>query len=85
MYFSTSEPNVGLNLEADGVCLCRSWMVEAASQRKSVDLFMTLEPESEHPWIAVGSLGCNSLNRRLSGNCVSRKGGKGIQRKLKEM
>lgn len=29
--------------------------------RKSIDLFMTPEPESEHPWIAVGSLGCNSL------------------------
>lgn len=76
---------MGLNLEADGVCLCRSWMLEAAPQRKSIDLFMTPAPESEHPWIAVGSLGCNSLGRRLAGNCVSRKGGKGVQRKLKEM
>ena len=74
-----------LNLGAEEVCLCRSWMLEAAPQRKSIDLFMTPGPESEHPWIAVGSLGSNSLSGRLASSCVSRKGGKGAQRKLKEM
>ena len=40
-------------------------------------------PKSDHPWIVVGTLRYDTLSGRLTGSCVSRKGGN--QRNLKEL